>query len=200
MSLPTISIASIAIGFISFGFTLLTWLGVYLGLVQVMRSAPRSIPLTLGNVRQELLTEKALTRRTLRIGDRFGVFPARKGKEDAIRLINETLRQTWKEFKAVEAKFVVRGEHDVEGGEAASEAETENGFGDEKRGARGRRPLSRKQSHVTSRMGLWEAGLSIDRKTYYNTDLAHRFLWWWKQDAINNLQDRRSCRSRRRRR
>ena len=71
-------LASEAIGFISFFFTLLTWLGVYISLLKTLRSAPADIPLVLGNMRDELLEERSLLRQRLREGDTWHVFRGRE--------------------------------------------------------------------------------------------------------------------------
>ncbi|KAK6375055.1 hypothetical protein LTR64_003172 [Lithohypha guttulata] len=214
-SLPTISIASITTGFISFFFTILTWLGVYVGLLKTLRSAPKDIPLTLSNLRQEIQSERAMLRERLKEGDRYHVFPGRQmrrvGKNEShVGLLDTTLKQTWKNFRELEKAFItqghgVDGDEDVEGEVRSNDgnsqfSDVERKYEGEKSGhasslppatrrARDRARMRRRESHVTNRMGMWEAGLSLDRTTYYNTDLWHRVVWWWRRDDINSLNE-----------
>lgn len=199
-----VTIASLTTGWISFGLTILTWLGVYTSLILSVRSAPKQIPLALGNLRQDLQSAKSLMKHRIREGDRFGVFPGRQlrriGKNEShIRLMEATLDSTWKEFKALEERFIVKGDQrgmgEVEdtwsGIDSESSGNEEDNWDDEKRGSKNRvnggRRMRRRESHLKNRMGYCEAGISVDRKTYYNTDFRHRLLWWWKQDDVQRL-------------
>lgn len=49
--------------------------------------------------------------------------------------------------------------------------------------------MRRRESHLKNRMGYWDAGISIDRQVYYNTDFRHRVLWWWKQNDVKRFAD-----------
>jgi len=201
-------IASQVTGFISFFFTLLTWLGVYVSLLITLRSAPTQIPLILSNLREEMQEERSMLRQRLKEGDRYHVFRGREmrkvgSSESHIRLLETTLRILWKEFRGLEGRFLVSpvGGEDVEDGRGdasgsgdsdapGDEGRRANGY-DEKGGkVRNRGRMRRRESHMTSWMGMREAGLSIDRSTYYNTDLRHRILWWWKGDEVRALADR----------
>lgn len=150
-----------------------------------------------------------MLRQRLKEGDRYHVFHGRQmrrvGKNEShIRLIDQTLKIQWKEFRKVEKDFLVseRKGLDVEdaksddSGSGFSDVEKDgrrnwNGF-DEKGGERirDRARMRRRESHVTSWMGMKQAGLSIDRCTYYKTDLRHRILWWWKQDDVKSIASR----------
>lgn len=203
-------IASEVIGFISFGFTLLTWLGVYISLIKITRSAPTTIPITLSNLRQEIQIERAALRERMKEGDCYSVFPGRQmrriGKNEShMKLWETTMKLLWRSFRDLEKQFIVNGkgdDADLEGkgseDEASgSESPGENGgkYYDEKRGAgvpkarEARRAMRRRDSHLRDYMGMRVGGLSVDRSTYYNTDMTHRFLWWWKRDDIRTLQD-----------
>lgn len=133
-----------------------------------------------------------------------------------VKLMDETLRSTWKEFRELEKKFLVQNGaggdvEDADGTVEDSDFEEKvsvNGHGgrfDEKyssrtsraragagagaAGGRSRR-LARKESHLQSVIGVSKAGLSIDGQTYYNTNLSHRFKWWWMQSDVQTLGDR----------
>jgi len=203
-------IAGEVTGFISFILTILTWLGVYVSLLVTLRSAPTQIPLVLGNLRQELLEERSMLRQRLREGDQYHVFSGRQMRrvgrsESHIRLIENTLRIQWRQFREVEKKFRVSGggEGDVEDAEDARSDEEGSGdsdfarenevYGEKGAGggrARERARMRRRESHVTDWMGMRNAGLSIDRCTYYRTDLRHRLLWWWNQDNVSAIASR----------
>ncbi|KAK5093195.1 hypothetical protein LTR70_004837 [Exophiala xenobiotica] len=208
-------IAGEVTGFISFILTILTWLGVYVSLLVTLRSAPTQIPLVLGNLRQELMEERSMLRQRLKEGDRYHVFGGRQmrrvGKSQShIRLIENTLRIQWREFRQLERKFRVSGsgggggERDVEGAEDVRSDDDEGSgdsdfdmgggiYGEKGVGggrARDRARMRRRESHLTDWMGMKQAGLSIDRCTYYRTDLRHRILWWWNQDSVSAIASR----------
>lgn len=197
-------IASLTTGWISFGLTVLTWIGVYISLLTTFRSAPQQIPLILGNLRQEFQAERSLTKHDIREGDPFGVFPGRLvrrvGKNEShSRLAEVTLETIWKQFKALEAKFLVKGDqrHLGEVEDTWSNLDSESSenekdkWVDEKGGSKNRmnagRRLRRRESQLKSRMGFCEAAISVDRQTYYNTNFNHRLLWWWKRDEVQHL-------------
>ncbi|KPI35552.1 uncharacterized protein AB675_10964 [Cyphellophora attinorum] len=136
MAIPTsLSYASVTIGFISFAITIITLLGVYSSLLSTMRSAPTRIPIVLGNLRQEILAERAYLRQRIAEGrDPFGVMPEtldsssaggvsrgapghRGGRRGGIRaaeeqesytkLLSFTVRDLWMEFRRLERPFLV---------------------------------------------------------------------------------------------
>ena len=130
--MSALTLASQTIGFISFSITLLTLLGVYSSLLSSMRTAPTQIPITLGNLRQEILAERAYLRQRTKEGrDPFCVFPrelggrlrssssqggGKEGKEGEMgkmptyaRLLSYTIRDLWLEFQRLERPFLVKG-------------------------------------------------------------------------------------------
>jgi hypothetical protein len=136
MAIPTsLSYASVTIGFISFAITIVTLLGVYSSLLSTMRSAPTRIPIILGNLRQEILAERAYLRQRIAEGrDPFGVFPktldtstaggvpsgapgyragrrrrigAAEEQESYAKLLSFTIRDLWMEFRRLERPFLV---------------------------------------------------------------------------------------------
>lgn len=167
---------------------------MYADLIKSLRGAPSTIPLALGNLREEIQYEQAYIRRKLKHGDEFAVFSEvssrpRKQKHEFFRLMDQTLRHIWREFCDLERPFIIKGQTPW-----SLHSDELSGFSpdlDEKvsgsRRRRGSRQPPRRESFVKNRMGMIEAGLSNDRGTYYNTDLFHRFLWWWKADDMSTL-------------
>ncbi|EXJ56052.1 hypothetical protein A1O7_08983 [Cladophialophora yegresii CBS 114405] len=168
----SLAIASQIIGFISFAVTLATLLGVYRDLISTMRTANTTIPLMLGNLRQELEEERALLRYRCLEGDRYDIFPSlrrrtRKQKE-VCKLLQSTVDKLWQEFRNLERPFLIRNParaEEVHKGDYWGASDL-----DEK--ARGR------PDRVKDRWDDAEAGLPSDpQQRYYRTDLAHRFIW-----------------------
>jgi len=90
--------------------------GVYRDLISTMRKAPSQIPVVFGNLRQELLSERAqLRRRIRRCRDPHHVQITHKGlmtrlgprKEEVLYLFQRTMRDLWTEFKNLERPFLV---------------------------------------------------------------------------------------------
>lgn len=149
-----------------------------------------------------------MLRQRIREGDRYHVFHGRQmrriGKNEShIRLIDNTLRIQWKQFRDIERRFLVstngnpNGDvEDARSGDSGSGYEdvekdrNRNSYGYDEKGTRNRPRMRRRDTHVNNWMGMREAGLSIDRCTYYNTGLRHRILWWWKQDDISAIASR----------
>ncbi|ETN44875.1 uncharacterized protein HMPREF1541_09750 [Cyphellophora europaea CBS 101466] len=227
----SLTIASQTISFISFSITLLTLLGVYRDLISTLRSAPTQMPLLLGNLRQEILSERAYLRQRCREGrDPFGVFPervaglppgsrvskkmrkARDGGEGMayVRLLEVTMRDLWLEFRNLERPFLVRkgmraeaiargdywGEEDVEAWGSQSEGDEKGGGRSgvrRRRGkGRGRGRGRRRGMAMQTDQGEWEAveeDLRREGSKYYNTDVAHRFIWWQVKGDFQRLAD-----------
>ena len=66
MTSTSLSLAAQIIGFIGFSITLATLLGVYKDFLSTIHLAPRQIPLILGNLRIELVQERAAFKRMTR--------------------------------------------------------------------------------------------------------------------------------------
>ncbi len=138
-----------------------------------MRNAGTTIPLMLGNLRQELEEERALLRHRCREGDRYDVFPSlrkRTRKQRAVSLLlQSTIDKIWQEFRNVERPFLIKSPiraEQVAKGDYWGESDL-----DEK--ARGR------PDKAKDRMDEVEAGLQSDpQQRYYRTDMAHRFIWY----------------------
>jgi hypothetical protein len=90
--------------------------GVYRDLISTMRKAPSQIPVALGNLRQELLSEKETLRRKIRhCHDPHHVHIAHKGlmsrpgpkREEVLYLFHRTIKDLWTEFKNLERPFLV---------------------------------------------------------------------------------------------
>ena len=127
---------SYVLGYISFIITVLTVLGVYRDLLSTLRNAGIQIPIMLGNLRQEILTEKFFLRYRIKHGDEYGVFPRelargyvpagpKRGRRagrggrterkaergDARKMYSElleaTIKDLWIEFKNLERPFLI---------------------------------------------------------------------------------------------
>lgn len=222
----SLTLASQTIGFISFSITLLTLLGVYRDLITTLRGAPTQIPLELGNLRQEILAERAYLQQRCREGrDVFGVFPKRlaglppptgadggRRRERAkrrgtrnwelegyVRLLQVTVDDLWAEFQRLERPFLVRSglrARAVEGGDYWGVEDVEEGSVDEEKG--GVRRRRRRRGRAAKGRGVlgdtdhqqWHAAeedLRREGAKYYNTDLAHRWIWWHTKGDLRRL-------------
>ncbi|OAG42838.1 hypothetical protein AYO21_02789 [Fonsecaea monophora] len=180
----SIALASQIIGFISFAITLATLLGVYRDLISTIRKADTAIPLMLGNLRQEIEEERALLRYRCREGDQYGVFPSlrkrtRKQREVA-QLLQSSIDKIWQQFKNIERPFLIgnplRAEQ-VQKGDYWGESDVEE------------KPRARPDKTKTrGRMELAEAGFAPEHQPhYYQTDLAHRFIWWQSRSTVEDM-------------
>ncbi|PMD54180.1 uncharacterized protein K444DRAFT_540598 [Hyaloscypha bicolor E] len=110
MALPSISIASIVIGFISFSFTLAIWLHAFWDAFLTLGSAPNQIQDALSVLRQGLYEEREHLKRKRRRGE--GDHPGSKLKSlyyegGPTRVINDAVKDLIKEFKNYERPFLV---------------------------------------------------------------------------------------------
>ena len=163
--------------------------GVYRDLISTMRTADSSIPVQLGNLRQEIEAERAYLRYRLREDDPYSVLPRalrrhhRRKRREVAALLSLTINDLWQEFKKVERPFLIRNPlraAEVHKGDYWGESDI-----DEKPGARPDDTHAEKR--INNRIGMAEAGLSSDQQRYYNTDLAHRFIWWQSRTAVENM-------------
>jgi hypothetical protein len=93
--------------------------GVYRDLISTMRKAPSQIPVALGNLRQEIMSEKEQLRRKIRrCHDPHHVqitsrgLMTRRGSgtprtEEVLYLFHRTIKHLWIEFKNLERPFLV---------------------------------------------------------------------------------------------
>jgi hypothetical protein len=135
-----------------------------------MRRAGTTIPLKLGNLRQEIEEERALLRYRCREMDQYGVFPSLRKKtrrqREVIHLLQTTVEKMWQEFKNIERPFLIKNPARAEAiqrGDYWGESDL-----DEKPRARPSR--TRDHSDV-------EAVQTVEGQHYYRTDFAHRFIW-----------------------
>jgi hypothetical protein len=201
MAVPTpLSLASIIIGFISFTFTLTILIGIYKDLISTLRKADKQMPIILGNLRQELIFERALISHKLDYGDEFNVFPRKlrymrtgpsgkreKGglRQQYARLLEVTISDLWIEFKRLERPFLIRSgfrAEEVQRGGYWSSDDLQ-----EKPSRRGRKRSRRGALPSDADLGRAEAGVRAQTSQYYNTDFAHRFIWWQSKDAVDRL-------------
>jgi hypothetical protein len=154
---------------------LLMWLpGVYRDLISTMRHADTMIPITLGNLRQELEEERALLRQRCREADQYNVFPSlrrrRRKQQEVAQLLSVTINKLWIEFKNAERPFLIRNP-------VRAEKVQQGGYWSE--GDLAEKPGSMK-SRWAKRDALAEAedGLPpVEQSHYYRTDVVHRFIW-----------------------
>ncbi|KAK5110957.1 hypothetical protein LTR62_005495 [Meristemomyces frigidus] len=123
-TLPPISIASVAIGFISFAFTIATFLRVLWGNFMTLGEAPHEVHSYLTNLRTELLEERAnlkLMKKTWKKHNRQLASGRRNHRVDSgmelddvtIRTMSDTVRHLIKRFKEVEKPFLESGEQGI---------------------------------------------------------------------------------------
>jgi hypothetical protein len=142
-----------------------------------MRNADRTIPVTLGNLRQEIEAEKTFLRYRLREPDPYAVFPRslqkhKRKRRQVVQLLEYTVNDLWQQLKTIERPFLIRNPF------RAEEVHKGDYWGDsdvvEKHSAK---PSSPNERTIKNRLGMCEAGLSSDEQRYYRTDLTHRFIW-----------------------
>ena len=115
--LAPISVASIIIGFISFAFTLGTFLRVFWQEFQTFGSASKQAHLVLSNIRQTLYEEKQHLKREKRHhrSDSRSMSRKRAQEDDGrLRLVSVTLRNVIREFKRLERPFLADPDQDTE--------------------------------------------------------------------------------------
>lgn len=142
-----------------------------------MRNADSTIPIMLGNLRQEIEAERVLLRYRIREGDRYSVFPnsrrKRKRKQHEVaQLLDTTIRNLWQDFKNIERPFLIKNPfraEQVQRGDYWGESDV-----DEKPSAK---PTAPDEKRVRDGLDMAEAGLSSDQQRYYRTDLVYRFIW-----------------------
>jgi hypothetical protein len=126
MALPTISIASIIIGFISFAFTIGTFLRVLWVNFETLGEAPHQVHSYLTNLRTELLEERANLRvmkkqskkhyKLLHSSGRGGrVDSGVELDEVSLKTMSDTIKALIRRFKDVERPFLEPGEGGIDG-------------------------------------------------------------------------------------
>ena len=151
-----------------------------------MRHADTSIPIYLGNLRQEIQAERIFLRYRLEEGDKYSVFPKafrkhRRTRQEAAVLLSNTIEEIWQQFKHLERPFLIKDPvraEQVRKGDYWGENDVAE------------KPHFRPQKRLKNRMGMAEAGLSPDQETYYRTDLAHRFIWWQSRTRVDQMLER----------
>lgn len=165
--------------------------GVYRDLISTIRTADSTIPVQLGNLRQEIEAERLFLRYRLREDDPYSVFPKalrkhRRRRREVAQLLSLTISDLWQEFKNVERPFLIRNPfraEEVRRGDYWGDSDI-----DEKPRAKpDHQPPLDDEKKINNRMGMCEAGLSSDQQRYYNTDLMHRFIWWQSRTAVENM-------------
>ena len=117
-TLSPFSLASVIIGFVSFAFTVSTFLKVVWTNLSTLSEAPHEVHATLTDLRTELLEEKASLRnmrRWCRRRERQHERPERGMELDEISLktMEDSVRGLVRRFKSVEAPFLEPGEQGI---------------------------------------------------------------------------------------
>lgn len=155
-----------------------------------MRHADSSIPIHLGNLRQEIEAERIFLRYRLEEGDKYSVFPKafrkhRRKRQQTAVLLSNTIEEIWQQFKHLERPFLIRDPL------RAEQVRKGDYWGDSDVAEKPHvRPVGKNEKRLKNRMGMAEAGLSPDQETYYRTDLTHRFIWWQSRSAVDQMSER----------
>ncbi|KAL6717039.1 hypothetical protein ACLMJK_004953 [Lecanora helva] len=114
-SLPTISLASIAVGFISFAFTFFTFLRVFWETILTLWSAPKQAKAYLDNLRSEILNERAYFKSALR-RTKSRSRSIRRYHEDVVplRVLNSTVKRIHRQFNTLESPFLAETPDKIE--------------------------------------------------------------------------------------
>jgi hypothetical protein len=127
-----------------------------------------------------------------------------QGGEAYTRLLEVTIEDLWLEFCALERPFLIkhgmraeavaRGDYwsddDIEAAGSVDDEKGGNGNGPRRR--RGRKRRRRDVTSGVNAKGEWEAAEADLRKEgakYYNTGLAHRFIWWQNKSDVQRLAE-----------
>lgn len=127
-SLPTITLASIVVGFVSFTFTFFTFLRVFWETILALWSAPKQMRGNLDNLRIEIHNERAYFKSALRRTKSRSRSVKRYHENVApLRVLSSTVKRLHREFVGLELPFLVdspeRTEKDVERSEVSEETQ-----------------------------------------------------------------------------
>ena len=106
-SLPSISEASIIVGFISFTFTFFTFLNVFWNSLLTMKNAPREMRVYMDSLRSEIRGEREYFKKAMR-----QVRPRSKGNPrqhvdcEPLKLLNDSVRHLMQECRRLEEPFL----------------------------------------------------------------------------------------------
>jgi len=205
-SLAPISLASIIIGFISFGFTLATFLRVFWTNIMTIFSAADEAPDILTTLRQELYEERnslrALRRHLRSRGGQHArdVFSGPELDEVVIRTLQKSIKDLCRKFKGIERPFLAEREKerrgqtrrrsrtrreswgDEDGFEYYTGVGSRTDWNDEKGGGRGGRKRDRDQERD------WDEEEDYSKSIYCNMTLGRRIVWLrYRGDAMDLL-------------
>ncbi|KAL9024012.1 MAG: hypothetical protein Q9196_006828, partial [Gyalolechia fulgens] len=107
-----ISYASTIIGFLSFAFTVFTFLRVFWESIQTIWSAPKEIRQLLDNLRTELYGERAYFKNAIKQARSKSRNSTRDSPDIApLSILNDSIESMMRDFRDMEAPFM----HDPEG-------------------------------------------------------------------------------------
>lgn len=206
-TLAPISLASTIIGFISFAFTVTTWLRVFWENLHTLFEAESEIHGYLSNLRIEIWEEKASLRQLRRHNKDYG-HSGRKGKarvhlrldDVTIRSMQDIVRHLTRRFKKLEAPFLEENTATGRRRPTSYPYARESGSweDDHKSGAR-------RRGHRRAPEGQQDLDEEYDEdwanNEYCNITLAKRFVWLRRRseainltEALSRLQTRRIAR------
>ena len=195
-SLPTISLASSVIGFISFAISLLTLIRVIWGNLSTLMDAPTQVHYSFANLKQAIFEERSAVHRAARLSARRRESKALDpdsplytrehrhsksasgfgGAEDvyggaSIKIMQETVRKLCKDFKRLEKPFLRPGlgerDRDSRNGRDGAWDSEKRAWEDE-----------------VERYRYREEGFAGD---YCNMTLGKRLIWLRSKSEVNNL-------------
>lgn len=106
-SLPSISEASIIVGFVSFTFTFFTFLNVFWSSLMTMKNAPREMRGYLDNLRSEIYGERVYFKKAMRqFRSRSKSYPRQHVDCAPLRLLSDSVRHLMQDFKRLEEPFL----------------------------------------------------------------------------------------------
>lgn len=212
-ALTPLSIVSITIGFISFGFTLGTFLRVVWVNVETLTEAPHEVHAYLTNLRQELLEERASLRmlkknckhrkkeRNTSHGREVDALMSLELDEQSIKTMSDSVRMLIRRYERLELPFLESGE---EGIQQATRRRTSKRKGDEAQspyythsayGSYEKRPRS-PDGDMDDEDRFWP-----QRVNYKRYGLSCRFKWLRRKadaqqlfETLSRLQTRRTAR------
>ena len=102
-----ISYASIIVGFISFAFTVFTFLRVFWESIQTIWSAPKEVRQLLDNLRTELYGERAYFKNAIKQARSKSRNSTREAPEIApLSILNDSIKSMMRDFRKLEAPFL----------------------------------------------------------------------------------------------
>ena len=105
--MPTLTIASAIVGFISFAFTFFTFLRVFWESILTMWNAPKEMKSSMDNLRTELYGERAYFKNALKQAKSKSKASSRIAQEiQPLSILNDSIKTLMREFRDLEVPFL----------------------------------------------------------------------------------------------